>query len=120
MVICLVISYVNYCVIRSTNKRGGSTVLSPGVLLEEPLPGMGLYDPLHGRQSCPELNIFHQGVVKSGPRRGLFRTVLPKLGDKFRTSPLRPSHSLNDSGPVVEVVHALSNPLNYINIYIMC
>ena len=60
---------------------------------------------------------FTRGAVRSVSRRGLFRTVPPKLGDKFRASPLRPSHSLNDLGPVVKVVHALSNPLNYISIY---
>ena len=34
----------------------------PGISPEHPLPEIGLHDPLHGRQACPEFNSFQQGV----------------------------------------------------------
>ena len=36
------------------------------------LAGIGLHDPLHGRQACPEFNSFYQGVGQICPREGLF------------------------------------------------
>ena len=33
-----------------------------------PLPEIGLDDPLHGRQACPEFNSFHEGVGQISPR----------------------------------------------------
>ena len=49
-----------------------TTIPSPRRSPKQPLPGIGLHDPLHGRQACPELNSFHQGVGKIRPRWGLF------------------------------------------------
>ena len=46
----------------STIGEGGdTTVLSPGRSPIQPLPGIGLYDPLHDWQACPEFIAFHQG-----------------------------------------------------------
>ena len=52
-----------------TNGEGGDTTIpSPGRSPKQPLPGVGLHDPLHGRQACPESNSFHQGVSQIYPR----------------------------------------------------
>ena len=32
---------------------GDMTIPSPGRSPKQPLPGIGLHDPLHGRQACP-------------------------------------------------------------------
>ena len=32
---------------------GDTTISSPGRSPKQPLPGIGLHDPLHGRQACP-------------------------------------------------------------------
>ena len=45
--------------------RGGDTTIPPlGRSPKQPLPGIGLRDPLHGRQACPKFNSFYQGLVK--------------------------------------------------------
>ena len=42
---------------RSTIGEGGDkTIPSPGRSPKQPLPGIGLHDPLHGRQARPEFN----------------------------------------------------------------
>ena len=47
----------------STIGEGGDTTIpSPQRSPKHPLPGIGLHDPLHGRQACPESNSFLQGV----------------------------------------------------------
>ena len=51
---------------------GDTTILSPGRSPEQPLPGIGLHDPLHGRQACPKPNSFLGGVGQISPRKGLF------------------------------------------------
>ena len=57
----------------STIGEGGDTTIpSPGRSPKHPLPGIGLHDPLHGRQACPEFKSFHQGVGQICPRSGLF------------------------------------------------
>ena len=62
----------------------------PGRSPKQPLPGMELHHPLHGRQACPEFIVFDQGVSQICPRQGLFSCrSLPK-GDKFVTSPPPP------------------------------
>ena len=65
-----------------TNGGGGDTTIpSPGRAPKQPPPGIGLHNPLHGRQACPEFNSFHQGVGKINPREGLFSCrPLPKRG----------------------------------------
>ena len=42
---------------------------------------MGLHDPLHSQQACPELNSFHEEVGQLCPCEGLFKhRPLPKRG----------------------------------------
>ena len=41
---------------------GDTTILSPGRSPKQPIPEMGLHDPLHGQQACPEFIVFDQGV----------------------------------------------------------
>ena len=53
----------------STIGEGGDTTIpSPGRSQKQPVPGIGPHDPLHGRQACPELKSFHQGVGQICPR----------------------------------------------------
>ena len=60
---------------------GDTTIPSPGRSPKQPLPGIGLYDPLHGRQACPEFNSFHRGVGKKSPQEGIFSCrSFPKQG----------------------------------------
>ena len=47
---------------------GGTTIPSSGRSPKQPLPGIGLHDPLHGRQACPGFNSFHQGFGQISPR----------------------------------------------------
>ena len=69
---------------RSVSTIGGggdTTVPSPGMAPKQPLPGIGLHDPLYGRQACPESNSFHRGVGQIRPPEGLFSCrPLPKRG----------------------------------------
>ena len=51
---------------------GDTTIPSPGRSPKQPLPGIGLHGPLHGREACPEFNSFHQEVGQISPREGLF------------------------------------------------
>ena len=51
---------------------GNTTLLSPGRSTKQPLPVIGLHDPLHYRQACPECRSFNQGVDQISPREGLF------------------------------------------------
>ena len=46
---------------------GDTTISSPGMALKQPLPEIGLHDPLHGRLACPELNPFRHGVGQTSP-----------------------------------------------------
>ena len=41
---------------------------SPGRSPKQSLPRIGLHDPLHGRQACPEFIAFDQGVGQICPR----------------------------------------------------
>ena len=60
---------------------GGTTISSPGRSPKEHHPGIGLHDPLHGRQACSEFNSFHKGFSQISPREGLFSCrSLPKRG----------------------------------------
>ena len=45
-----------------------TTISSSGRSPKQPLPGMRLHDPLHGRQACPKLIAFDQGVGQMCPR----------------------------------------------------
>ena len=51
----------------STIGEGGDTT-SPGRSSNHPLPGIGLHDPLHGRQAWPGFNSFYQRVGQICPR----------------------------------------------------
>ena len=60
---------------------GDTTISSPGMALKQPLPEIGLHDPLHGRLACPELNLFRHGINQTSPREGIFSCLpLPKRG----------------------------------------
>ena len=74
--LCVVLSSV------PTNGGGGDTTIpSPEMARKQPLPGIGLHDPLHNRQACPEFNLFHQGVGQISLPEGLFLCrPLPKPG----------------------------------------
>ena len=77
-------------------RGGNTTILSLGRSPKQPLPGIGLHKPLHGRQACPKFKLFHQGTGQISPREGLFLChPLPKRGYICDIPP--PSQSLNDS-----------------------
>ena len=66
-------TYINHHASVSTIGEGGDkTIPSPGMAPKQPLPGIRLHDPLHGRQACPEFSSFHQGLVLLSPLEGLF------------------------------------------------
>ena len=81
----------------STIERGGNTTISsPGMAPKQPLPEIGLHDPLHSRLACPEFNSFNQGVYQISPREGLFKCrPLPKRGQMCDIT--IPPQSLNGS-----------------------
>ena len=65
-------------------KVGDTTIPPPGWSPKQPLPGIGLHDPLHGWQACPEFTSFHQGVGQICLREGLFSCrPLPKRGQIY-------------------------------------
>ena len=78
---------------------GDTTISSPGRSPKQPLPGLRLHDPPHGRQACPEFIAFDQGVGQIYPRQELFscRSLL-KQG-QIRYIPA-PPQSLNWSHPM--------------------
>ena len=89
------ISAVRHCYICSRTdwgEGGDTTISSPGRSPKQPLPGMRLHDPLHGRQACPKFIAFDQGLGQICPGRGYFRAVPSQNGDKYAISP--PSQSL--------------------------
>ena len=45
----------------AVGEGGDTTILSPGRSLKQPLPEIGLHDPLHGQQACPEFIAFDKG-----------------------------------------------------------
>ena len=51
---------------------GDRTVLSPERSPQQSLSGIGLHDPLHGRQACPEFDSLHPGVGQISPLEKLF------------------------------------------------
>ena len=66
------------------------TIPSPGRSPKQPLPGIRLHDPLHGRQACPEFNSFHYELVQICPGKGYFRAVPSRNGGKNVRSPSPP------------------------------
>ena len=84
----------------TTGEGGDTTISSPRRSPKQPLPGIGLHDPLHGRQACPEFIVFDQGVGQICPRSGLFSCrFLPKQGQNCYI-PAPPPQSLNGSGRI--------------------
>ena len=60
---------------------GVTTIPSPGRSPKQSFAGIGLHDPLHGRQAYPKFSSFHQEVGQISPRKGLFPCrPLPKRG----------------------------------------
>ena len=75
----------------STIGEGGDTTISyPGRSSKQPLPRIGLHNPLHRRQACPDFIAFDQGVVKYVPGRRWFHAVSSQKGDKYVISPPPP------------------------------
>ena len=72
------------------------TIPSPGKSPKQPLPGLGLHDPLHGRQACTEFISFHQGVGQIYPREGLLSCRLFSKRGQICDIPAHPQ-SLNDA-----------------------
>ena len=64
---------------------GDRTISSPGRSPKQPLPEIGLHDPLHGRLA-PNSSHLIRGLVKYVPGRGYFHAVSSQNGDKFVTS----------------------------------
>ena len=82
--------------VSTTGGGGDTTIPSMGRSPKQPLSGIGLHDPLHGRQACPESNPFHQGFGQISPRKGLLSCrPLPKRGQICDIP--APPQSLNDS-----------------------
>ena len=69
---------------------GDTTIPSPGRSSKQPLPGVGLYNPLHCRQGSLDFSSFHQGVGQTSHGKGYFRAVSSQNGDKFVTPPPPP------------------------------
>ena len=60
---------------------GDTTIPSPGRSPKQLLPGIGLHDPLHGRQACPESSSFHHGIGQiSSLEEPSSCRLLPKRG----------------------------------------
>ena len=84
---------------------GDTTISPPGMTPKQPLPGIGLHDPTHGRQACLEFISFHQRVGQISPREGQFSCrPLPKRGQNCDI-PLRPQ-LLNDSPTRKTTLHS--------------
>ena len=71
---------------------GDRTISSPGRSPKQPLPGIGLHGPLHGRQACPEFIAFDQGVGQICSGWPIyFRAASSQSGEKNVTSPPPPN-----------------------------
>ena len=95
---------------RSRIEGGGDTTIpSPGRSPKQALPGIGLHDPLHGRQTCRNSTHFSRGLVKYVSGRGYFRVIPSQNGDTLLTSP----------PPIVErLVEAAGQVYNQTNEYV--
>ena len=85
----IVLRHLGLHILNDWGRRGYDDSV-PGEVTKKNLPGIGLHDPVHGRQPCPEFNSFHQWVSKKVPSRGYFRAVSYQNGDTFVTSPPPP------------------------------
>ena len=80
---------------------GDTTTPSPGRSSKHPLPGIGLHDPLHGRQACPKIQLIPPGGWSNmSPVGAIFVPFPLKTGTKL-LHPLPPPQSLNRSYKVL-------------------
>ena len=94
----------NFTALRVIQRLGGggdTTIPYPGMAPKEPLPGIGLNDPLHDPQACPEFYSFYQGVGKKSPPEEQFSCRPFPKRDKTVTPPPPP------------IVERLLNSLHY-------
>ena len=66
-------------------------ISSPGRSPKQPLPGIGLHDPLHGRQACPEFITFDQGGWLNMPPVGVIFVPFPTKTGTNLLHPLPPN-----------------------------
>ena len=72
---------INAGVVQQMGGGGDTTIPSPGRSPKQPLPVIGLHDPLRCRQACSEFDSFHQEVGQICLREELFLyRPLPKRG----------------------------------------
>ena len=81
---------------------GGDTrILSPGMTPKQPLPGIVLHDPLHGRQACPQIILISPGGWSNkSPVGAIFVPFPPKTGTNLGHP--RPPQSLNEPPQVLQ------------------
>ena len=71
---------------------GGHDNSVPGEITKTAPSVIKLHDPLHGRQACPEFNLFYYGVGQICPREGLLSCrPLPKWGQFCDIPPYPPN-----------------------------
>ena len=77
----------------------------PVEVTKQPLTALGLHDPLHGWQACPEFIAFNQEVGQICPRQGLFACrFLPKRGQICYISAPSSNRSLADTVPCSTII----------------
>ena len=93
----------------STIGEGGDTTFSSqGRSPKPPLQGIGLHDPLHGRQACPKLISFDQGVWSNmSPVEAIFMPFLPKTGTNLLPPPPIVERLAYPTRPTCEATNAL-------------
>ena len=91
------ISACSFSILRrgSMIEEGADTTISfPGRSPKQPLPGIGLHDPLHDWQDCPEFIVFDIGGWSNmSPVGTIFVPFPPKTGNNLLHP--RPCQSLN-------------------------
>ena len=96
---------------------GDTTIPSPGRSSKQPLPGVGLYNPLHCRQDSLDFSSFHQGVGQTSHGKGYFRAVSSQNGDKYVTPPPPPivevlDHQVGFCARTIQVALRVVNKFN--------
>ena len=72
---------------RSAIEEGGvTTISSQGRSPKQPLPWIGLHDPLHGRKACPEFIAFDLGGDQLNQRADPSATCLERESEPRLTS----------------------------------
>ena len=116
------IRLLRFRAVRSVSTIGGggdTTIPSPGRSPKQPLPGIGLHDPLYGRQACPKCSSFLQRVGQISPREGLFSCRPLSKREHICDIPAPPPQSLNDSKVNGERRHPPSDPLMPQGLHVM-